>query len=154
MIKKDTMVLRHNLLSNVIELHFNNSEVKDFLSSLPAHTRTWNSNSRCWVVVPEVLHKIVSYCRHTFKRIDASSVPIEYQKVVQRALQGLSKDKNNYPVDISPYSELFITKDAPDCVVKAVYKALAFKYHPDRGGNAEEFHRFKAAYDKIIKDPQ
>ncbi len=150
---KDTMTLRHNLLSNVVELHFNNEEVKNFLSSLPTHTRTWNSNKRCWVIVPEVLHKVVSYSRHTFSRIDASSIPIKYQKVVQRALQGLSQTKSTYPVDNSPYDVLHITRDAPDCVVKAVYKALAFEHHPDRGGNSEEFQKVKEAYEAIIKGP-
>ena len=139
------------MLSEVIELHFNNKDLQNFLSSLPANTRTWNSNLKCWVIVPEILYKIASYSRHMFNRIDSSSVPIQYQRIVQRALQGLPDiETSDKTYSYSPYSILYVTKEAPDCVIKAAYKALVFKYHPDRGGDAEEFQKVKAAYDKIV----
>ena len=141
------------MLSEVIELYFNSKELQDFLSSLPVHTRTWNSNLKCWAVIPEILHKIISYGRYTFNRIDSSSLPIHYQSVVQRALQGLPDTEIYTNRKSSPYSVLYISKGAPECVVKAAYKALAFKYHPDMGGDAEEFQKVKAAYDEIMKKP-
>jgi DnaJ-class molecular chaperone len=78
-----------------------------------------------------------------------------YQKIVQRALQGLPQEglDTKSPTlnkDSSPYSVLYIREDAPDFIIKAVYKALVFEYHPDHGGNAEQFQTVKEAYEEII----
>ena len=149
------LILRYNQLSEVVELYFNNKEVQNFLSALPAHTRTWKPADRCWVVVPEVLHKVISYSRHEFNHIDSSSLPLNYQKVIQRALQGLPEEKittsKTTSKGNSPYAVLYIRDGAPDFVIKAAYKALAFEYHPDRGGNTEEFQRVKEAYDTLME---
>tara|TARA_R110000824_G_scaffold76345_1_gene193455 strand:- start:409 stop:552 length:144 start_codon:yes stop_codon:yes gene_type:complete len=42
-------------------------------------------------------------------------------------------------------------ESAPEFVIKAAYKALAFKYHPDRGGDAEQFQIVTAAYNSIME---
>ena len=147
------LTLRYNTASKVIELYFKEKEVQHFLSSLPAPTRTWNKGERCWAIVPEVLHKVISYSRHSFNHIDSSSLPISYQKIVQEALQGIPESKSTKistpEKGSSPYSTLYLTADAPDFVVKAVYRALAFEHHPDRGGKREEFQRVKEAYETI-----
>lgn len=40
-----------------------------------------------------------------------------------------------------------------DCVeeLKKQYKILAFKYHPDRGGNKEDMQSINAEYDELLK---
>lgn len=151
MSKVSTLILRHNTVSDTIELHFVNEDLKTFLSSLPPHFRTWNPKSKCWVIVPEILNKIVSYSRHLFTRIDSSSLPVRHQTIVQRALQGLKDNSSIKNEPNSPYATLYVTQNAPKFVIKAAYKALAFQYHPDRGGNSEEFQRVREAYDKIVK---
>jgi curved DNA-binding protein CbpA len=50
------------------------------------------------------------------------------------------------------YQTLGIRMDAPDVVVKAAYKALSLKHHPDRGGNPEMMAAINAAYD-VISNP-
>ena len=154
------LTLRYNPISETIELHFKNSDLSNYLStSLSQNTRTWDKKENCWVIVPGVLGKVIAYSRHLFNEIDASSLPILLQKRVQKALQGdyqddysESKDKNyTEKKDTSPYSVLYLRPDAPDFVVKAVYKTLAFKYHPDRGGKAEQFQKVMEAYEAITK---
>jgi hypothetical protein len=51
-----------------------------------------------------------------------------------------------------PWAELYLARGAPVEVVKAAYKALAMKYHPDRpGGSVERMQRINAAIGELIK---
>lgn len=34
---------------------------------------------------------------------------------------------------------------------KTRWRSFASQYHPDRGGNAQQFHEAKQAYDEIVK---
>ena len=142
-------------------MHFKDETLQGFLSkSISQNKRTWDKNNNCWVVTPEVLPEVISYSRHLFNHIESSSIPVRYQTVVQEALQGKINTKNtksktsfSSPVkDVSPYKVLYITPDAPKFIVKAVYKALAFEYHPDRGGDSERFQELAEAYATILKE--
>ena len=148
------LTIRYNDVLEVLELHFKDKKLQEFLSShVNPKYRTWYKAGKCWNIMPSVLGEVVCYARHLFNHIDASSIPIIYQEVVQEALQGvLDKEKFNYNIskkDISPYSILYITPNAPDFIIKAAYKALAFKYHPDRGGDADKFQEVRSAYEAI-----
>lgn len=35
--------------------------------------------------------------------------------------------------------------------IKAAYRRLAMKHHPDRGGSADEFQKIKTAYEQLTK---
>lgn len=51
---------------------------------------------------------------------------------------------------MNPYSVLGIPNLAPDNIVKAAYRRLAQRYHPDREtGNEEKFKEIKAAFELI-----
>jgi curved DNA-binding protein CbpA len=52
----------------------------------------------------------------------------------------------------SAYDVLHLKPDAPPEVVAAAYKALAFKHHPDRGGDEEEMKRINDSHDRIKED--
>ena len=154
------LILRHNALSETVELHFKDNDLSNYLStSLPQNTRTWDKKEKCWVVLPGILGRVIAYSRHLFTEIDASSLPVNLQSKVQKALQGSYQDdysdskdnKREDKKDTSPYSILYLIPNAPDFVVKAVYKTLAFKYHPDRGGEAEQFQKVREAYEAITK---
>ena len=107
------------------------------------------------MILPNILGKVIAYSRHLFSQIDSSSIPIRYQKTVQKALQGIIEDDTNYVENIkknnSPYSDLYLIPEAPYFLVKSVYKTLAFKYHPDRGGDSEQFQKVREAYEVITK---
>jgi hypothetical protein len=49
-----------------------------------------------------------------------------------------------------PYSVLGVSREAPDNVIDAAYRARAKENHPDNGGDPEEFKRIKEAYENII----
>ena len=156
----NNLTLRYNNVSETIELHFKNDDLSNYLSShLSQISRTWDKKQKCWVILPGVLGKVIAYARHLFNCIDASSLPVNLQNRVQKALQGNYEDDyspeedNNLEgkKDSSPYSILYLTPNAPDFIVKSVYKTLAFKYHPDKGGDAEQFQVFRDAYEAINK---
>lgn len=48
-----------------------------------------------------------------------------------------------------PYEVLMITEDAPLEVAEAVFKNLAMKFHPDRGGSVDQFKELNEAIEEI-----
>ena len=50
---------------------------------------------------------------------------------------------------MNPYQILGISTNASEDEVKKAYRKLAAKHHPDKGGDAEQFKKIKAAYEQI-----
>lgn len=50
------------------------------------------------------------------------------------------------------YEVLGVPRDADAATIKAAYRKLAKKHHPDKGGDAEEFKKVQKAYD-ILSNP-
>jgi len=56
------------------------------------------------------------------------------------------------PVPTGPYGKLFLVPGAPVEVVKAAYRALAMKYHPDRpGGDVRKMQELNEAVQEIVE---
>jgi hypothetical protein len=51
----------------------------------------------------------------------------------------------------SPYDVLWLRPGAPSEVVKAAYKALAFKHHPDKGGDTAAMQAINVAFEQLQK---
>lgn len=54
---------------------------------------------------------------------------------------------------MTPYEILGVTETTSDADIKLAYKRAAMKYHPDRGGDLEEFDVIRKAYERIMKRP-
>lgn len=50
------------------------------------------------------------------------------------------------------YRTLQVAEDACPEVIKAAYRALVMKHHPDRGGSVEAMKRLNDAYARLMKE--
>lgn len=51
----------------------------------------------------------------------------------------------------SAHTVLGISPTATQEEIKAAYRRLAMKHHPDRGGSQDEFQKIKVAYEQLMK---
>ena len=70
-------------------------------------------------------------------------IPLNYGSGVQHKCQSAARSDD-------PYRVLFLRPDAPPEVIKAVYRVLAVRYHPDKGGDLGAMTRLNVAYQKIV----
>lgn len=61
-----------------------------------------------------------------------------------------SADRVNALAGSDNYAALYVTHNAPVEVIKAAYRALSKLYHPDTGGDAEDFKRINEAYSALL----
>ncbi len=57
--------------------------------------------------------------------------------------------KPHAPAKVDAYTTLYLLPDAPAEVVRAAYKALAMKHHPDHGGDMVTMQTINAAYRQL-----
>lgn len=53
-------------------------------------------------------------------------------------------------VEINYYEILGVSPGSTDEEIRSAFRKLASEFHPDKGGDAEEFHSIKEAYDTLI----
>jgi DnaJ-class molecular chaperone len=59
------------------------------------------------------------------------------------------KPRTRTPSRAELYATLYLLPNAPQIVIKASYKALAQKFHPDAGGTHEVMLRINEAYRQL-----
>lgn len=136
--------------------HSYNKRFVDFLSRgiKPTSYRRYDPGSKLWMVHVEKIPVVVSFGKKYFDYVDYRALPEDLQIQVVQFIQN-AKESRSFAEDIvralpaSPHATLFVVPEAPWEVIKASYKALAFKYHPDQGGSPEEFRRVQEAYNKL-----
>jgi hypothetical protein len=97
--------------------------------------------------------RVVSYLRESvpqrFRRYEPRPSP--HWVVHTNYVKG-AKELDDSSLTVNHYAVMFLTRNAPDFVVEAVWKALALVHHPDRGGDSALFVRVKNAYDAIKRE--
>lgn len=68
---------------------------------------------------------------------------------MEREFEGYAALPASVPTKRPPHEVLGVAPDAPQEVVRAAYKALALKHHPDRGGDPAAFHEIRQAMDDL-----
>lgn len=78
------------------------------------------------------------------------------QKITADAKESADRVRERMDQDrASPYKVLGVDKEADELVVKAAWKALAKRYHPDKaGGSAEKMKAINEAYSQICKEQE
>jgi hypothetical protein len=91
--------------------------------------------------------------------IEYDSLPPELMKAVDKLKEEWSaafseKTLENVVQDhdkVKWFGVLYLTPDAPEFIVKAVWRALARKLHPDVGGDPEVFKELNNVYEEVMK---
>jgi hypothetical protein len=109
---------------------------------IPSCHRVYVPERRTWRVdayAHDCLHGWLAYVRTDF------NARIEWLEVDTDPEQEWTPPPVK-PKASDPYVMLHLLPSAPPEVVKAAYKALAMKHHPDHGGATETMQRINAAY--------
>ncbi len=116
--------------------------VETLKSFLPPHSRAYDPSSRTWFVdeTAEVsFHKWLDYAR--------TKLGCRVEWVAGETGEGYERPhKPHTPAKVDPFATLHLLPSAPPEVVRAAYKALAVKHHPDLGGDVRAMQQINAAY--------
>jgi hypothetical protein len=93
-----------------------------------------------------MLYEVACVCGKFFSKVNVTTLPTQYQTMFSSGPVSTHNSGEN------PYQTLFLDSKAPMEVVKAAYKALSRKHHPDVGGDADKFRTITDAYRRIRKD--
>lgn len=121
----------------------------------PLSYRRFDDKSHRWEVHISKLAMVVLYAKSHFDHVDYRSLPQDLQIKLVADMQGKTTAQealhghNRAVLRPDPYLALYLQATAPWEVVQAAYKALAFKYHPDRGGSVEDFRKIQEAFEEL-----
>lgn len=79
---------------------------------------------------------------YRFYEAGAWYVHKDFLKVVMKSTESVSSE-------LSDFQLLYLQPNAPKVIIDVVWRRLASMYHPDKGGDPEDFKRLSAAYHRI-----
>jgi hypothetical protein len=142
----------------LIETSFDNGWIQAIKACIPINNRYWDAAVGIWHVKPAYYDCVVEVTKRYFGAdiLDSTGGVAHPQDHTWRekleAHEGnrAGKAKADWPdLPKSPREILFVTKDAPDFVIRAVYKVLIKRAHPDAGGNEADAKRINEAYEQL-----
>lgn len=114
-------------------------------TSIPVVYRYYDKG---WYVHEDYLPKVVAIARSNGIFVDYHTLP----DTIQIKIVANRNDTPTVPTPLtSPYAVLFLTPEAPDYVVKAVYRAMVKQLHPDHGGDPDQFLKIQEAYEQLTR---
>ncbi len=121
--------------------------VETLKSFLPPHSRAYNPTTRAWFIdetAEASFHKWLAYARTNLGcRVEWVATDETNSDAHERARKPHTSAK------VDAYTTLFLLPDAPVEVVRAAYRALAMKHHPDLGGDVRAMQTIIAAYEQL-----
>lgn len=145
----------------VVETSFDNGWINAIKACIPIHNRWWDAAVGVWHIKPAYYDCLIEITRRYFGSdiLDATGGVAHPQDHTWR--EKLENHENNragraaqsWPdLPKSPRDILFVTADAPDYVVEAVYRVLIKRAHPDAGGSEAAAKQITEAYQKVKKN--
>ncbi len=105
------------------------------------------------VIKPE--KKVVEYLRRSvpplYRQFDGPTARWYVHDKFAESVKQMMYSSGSAKIEEDPWAVLHLRPGAPPAIIQAVWRAMAKELHPDRGGDAEEFKRVKAAYEKLTK---
>ncbi len=107
--------------------------------AIPAYDRTYSPASREWFIHASARHSLELWLDDAREVCGAS---VEWQP---------TKHERPRTASVAPdaFATLHLLPSAPPEVVRASYKALAMKHHPDKGGDTEAMQKINEAYERL-----
>lgn len=147
-----------------IETAHNADYVEAIKFIIPLRDRTWDPDSKVWIVTKRYYAAAVALVRHFYGEgfIDSVGGVTEAQAMDWEerfeAWKSFGAKKKTYEgrpkmahadSNSGPYAALYLLPNAPPQLIKAAYRTLAVLYHPDKGGDVELMKRINGAYEKL-----
>jgi hypothetical protein len=127
----------------ILNFPYNVAFIEDLKNEIPKHGRRYDPELRVWTVMAPWDDLAIEMFTECWP--DA--------QVVYRGVLGFRREQKTTASSTTKtdpdMAVLFVTPDAPSCVIEAAYRALSRTYHPDRGGSNEQMQRLNAAMDRI-----
>lgn len=137
------------------EVPYNSGWVNAVKMCIPPSRREWVSHQGIWVFDTRYYDAIRTITEHIFgsQIVDAVGARPAHQDVAWFDKWKLFQNGYVAPTPKSkgtgPYDVLFVKPDAPMIVITAAYRALANKYHPDKGGDEAKMQELTNAMETI-----
>lgn len=147
--------LQNNKLT--VETPYNQSWVTAIKLCVPGSRREWVQHQGIWLFDTRYYDcvRTITECMFGSGVIDAVGQKLEHQDVAWWDKWKAYQDGYTPPTPKAskggPYDVLFVKSDAPMIVIQAAYRALANKYHPDKGGDEAKMQELTNAMDQIRK---
>ena len=116
-----------------MEAPWNKPFQDEMKKSIPAKKRIWDANEKTWYILREQFDRLT----HLLEKHYDETILLDFPPPEVARNTG---------------AKLFLLDGAPIEVIRAAYKALAVKYHPDRGGDAEKMVELNTAYSELLGD--
>lgn len=114
-----------------LEAPYDKNFTETMKKSIPTKKRMWDDQDKCWYVVKDQFDKLSHLLNEYFD-------------------ETLLLDFPAHEVSDSSWAMLYLVENAPLEVVCAAYRALAVKYHPDKGGDVAVMQSINQAYKNIL----
>jgi hypothetical protein len=122
--------------------------LKSFIS---APSRSYDPHEKRWIIAGLAQTSFIrwlDYCRVNLK---AEIQWLDPDASGQSEKTWTPPPPLRHPTSADAYAALFLLPQAPPEVVKAAYRALSLKHHPDRQGDVVEMQKLNAAYQFLSK---
>jgi DnaJ-domain-containing protein 1 len=106
---------------------------------IPAYDRTYSPASREWFIAASARADLEMWLDDARAVVGAK---VEWQP-------SKGKERTHTRTATDAFATLHLLPSAPPEVVRASYKALAMKHHPDHGGDTEAMQRLNEAYERL-----
>jgi hypothetical protein len=120
------------------------STLKEFIH---AYSRSYEPTTRKWCIDEDAYDQLFQWLDYAHAELGAR---VEWQTSSDRKREKPPEPPPAKPKASDPYTALHLLPSAPPEVIKAVYKVLAMKHHPDHGGSEETMKRLNEAYGKLL----
>lgn len=128
----------------VLQTPYDANFIADLKSHIPYGGRAWDPQRKVWVIQALYEQDLFTLLAGWNAQIDDARIPGQ-----QATMPGTA---DAMPPDlVAAFATLYLAHHAPLIVAEAVYKFLAQKLHPDKGGDAHAFSAIAGAIDTIRK---